>query len=235
MKGLFSYDSALFRAFDKLGSLFILNMLTLICSIPLFTIGSAFTALYYVTMKMVKDEETYVTKDYLRSLKQNFIQGLIIWLILFAVGALLLFDYRLMSVNKEILPVARVFMIVALSCLIFWVVELAYVFPVLAKFYNTVPQTMRNAFLMGIRHFPKTIAIIFINLAFPTITAIGLYKNGKSFLAPLYICLGFSVTAYANSFIFIKIFDQYITSDENGDDESEGEYVPKLEKGSEEA
>ena len=66
MKGLFSYDSAFFRIMDKLGSLFILNMLTLICSIPLFTVGTAFTALYYVTMKMVRDEETYVTKDYFR-------------------------------------------------------------------------------------------------------------------------------------------------------------------------
>lgn len=235
MKGLFSYDSAFFRAFDKLGSLFILNMLTLICSIPLFTAGAAFTALYYVTMKMVKDEETYVTKDYFRSLKQNFLQGLIIWLILITAGALLLFDYRLMSVNTEVMPVAHFFMIVALSCLFFWTVELTYVFPVLAKFYNTVPQTMKNAFLMGIRHFPKTIAILFINMAFPAITAIGLYKNGKSFLAPLYICLGFSVTAYANSFIFVKIFDQYIAPDENRDDGSEGEYVPRLKKGSEEA
>ena len=58
MKGFFSYDSGLFRALDKLGSLFILNMLTLVCSIPIFTIGAAFTAMYYVTMKMVRDEET---------------------------------------------------------------------------------------------------------------------------------------------------------------------------------
>ena len=235
MKGLFSYDSGLFWILDKLGSLFILNMLTLLCSIPLFTIGASFTALYYVTMKMVRDEETYITKDYFRSFKQNFRQGLIIWLIHLLVGAVLFFDYRLMSVNRDTLPGARGFIIVTLSCALFLAVELAYVFPVLAKFYNTVRQTMKNAFLMGVRHFPKTVAILIINMIFPAITIIGLYKNGKSFLAPLYVCLGFSVTAYANSFIFVKIFDQYITSDENEDPVTDEEYLQKLNEGSDKA
>ncbi|MBQ9607488.1 MAG: YesL family protein [Lachnospiraceae bacterium] len=217
MKGFFSYDSAFFRALDKLGSLFILNLLTLVCSIPLFTIGASFTALYYVTMKMVRDEETYVTKDYFRSFKQNFRQGTVIWLILFIIGSVLYFDYRLMVLNRETFSGAGAFMILTMACAVFLIVEMAYVFPVLAKFYNTVIQTMKNALLMGIRHFPKTVAIIFIDVIFLVITLISLYRNGRSFLAPLYVCLGFAVPAYANSYIFVKIFDQYIPVDETAE------------------
>lgn len=223
MKGFFSYDSGFFRVLDKIGSLFVLNMLTLLCSIPLITIGAAFTALYYVTMKMVRDEETYVTKDYFRSFKQNFIQSTVIWLVLLVTGGILVFDYRLMALNREILAPARVIMILTLSGGVFLAVEQAYVFPVLAKFYNTTGQTMKNAFIMGIRHFPKTVVIIFINLVFPAITLVGLLRNGKSLLAPLYICLGFAVTAYANSFIFVKIFDQYIPIEMGDSSESAGD------------
>lgn len=234
MKGIFSYDSGFFGALDKLGSLFILNMLTLICSIPLFTIGASFTALYYVTMKMVRDEETYVTKDYFRSFKQNFRQGTLIWIILSVIGAVLAFDHRLMAVNSETMPGAKVFMILALSCMFLLAIETAYVFPVLARFYNTVSQTMKNAFLMGIRHFPRTIAILFIDVIFPVIALAGLYRNGKSFLAPLYVCLGFSVPAYANSYLFVKIFDQYVPEEEKPDSGYDEEYPQKLQEGSEE-
>ncbi|MBQ9360258.1 MAG: YesL family protein [Lachnospiraceae bacterium] len=235
MKGFFSYDSGFFRALDKLGSLFILNMLTLVCSIPFFTIGASFTALHYVTMKMVRDEETYVTKDFFKSFKQNFRQGTVIWLILFVIGSVLIFDYRLMAANSENFAGAHAFMILTMACAVFYLVELAYVFPVLAKFYNTVRQTMKNAILMGIRHFPKTAAILVIDVIFLVITLIALYRNGRSFLAPLYVCLGFAVPAYANSYIFVKIFDQYIPLDENAETGSDEEYIRKLQEDTEDA
>ncbi|MBO5550633.1 MAG: YesL family protein, partial [Lachnospiraceae bacterium] len=228
MKGFFSYDSAFFRALDKLGSLFILNMLTLVCSIPLFTIGASFTALYYVTMKMVRDEETYITKDYFRSFRQNFRQGTVIWLILFIFSSVLFFDYRFMALNRDRFAAAGAFMILTMACAVFLLIEASYVFPVLAKFYNTVGQTMKNAVFMGIRHFPKTMAIIFIDVIFLVITLIALYRNGRSFLAPLYVCLGLAVPAYANSYIFVKIFDQYIPADESAGTGSEEEYLSGL-------
>ena len=106
MKGLFDYDSGFFRALDKLGSLFILNLITLVCSIPFVTVGAAFTALYYVTMKMVKDEETYILKDYFRSFRQNFVQATVIWLIFFVVGSIMYFDYRIASTYRESFPAA---------------------------------------------------------------------------------------------------------------------------------
>ena len=228
MKGFFSYDSPFFRALDKLGSLFILNMLTLVCSIPLITIGASFTALNYVTMKMVRDEETYVTRDFFKSFKQNFRQGTVIWLILLIAGTVLLLDYRLMGANREVFPGAGAFMIVTMACAVFYAVEFAYVFPVLAKFYNTVGRTMKNALLMGIRHFPRTVAILFIDVIFLVITLVGLYRNGRSLLAPLYVCLGLAVPAYANSYIFVKIFDQYIPVDETAETGSDEEFIARL-------
>ena len=225
MKGLFDYDSGFFRALDKLGSLFILNLITLVCSIPFVTVGAAFTALYYVTMKMVKDEETYILKDYFRSFRQNFVQATVIWLIFFVAGSIMYFDYRIASTYRESFPAAGAFTVLVMACGLFYIMALAYVFPVLAKFYNSTVQTLKNALIMSIRHFPLTLAIVCINVIFPVITVIGMIKNGRSLLAPLYICLGFAVPAYANSYLFIRLFASYIPADEGAETGPDEEYV----------
>lgn len=65
MKGFFGYEGGFFTVMDKVGSLFWLNVLCIVCCIPVFTIGASVTSLYYVTLKMVRDEECYITKDFL--------------------------------------------------------------------------------------------------------------------------------------------------------------------------
>lgn len=228
MKGLFNYDNGLFRGMEKLGNLFFLNLLTIICCIPIFTIGTSFTALYYVCMKMTKDEETYIAKDFFRSFRQNFRQATIIWMIFLILGLMLVTDYRLVSLNREVFPAADVFIVLIMACGVIYTITLAYVFPVLAKFYNTVKQTIKNAVIMGIRHFPYTLAIVFIDVAFILITAVGLIRNGRSFLAPLYICLGFSVPAYANAYLFERIFKHYIPDTEGEETGSDEEFIARL-------
>ena len=49
-QGLFNYDNPVWRFIGKLGDLVLLNLLWLICCIPVFTAGAATTAVYYVTL-----------------------------------------------------------------------------------------------------------------------------------------------------------------------------------------
>ena len=46
LQGLFNYDNPVWRFIGKLGDLIILNVLWLITSIPIVTIGASTTALY---------------------------------------------------------------------------------------------------------------------------------------------------------------------------------------------
>ena len=52
----------------------------------------------------------------------------------------------------------------------FAVMVFLYVFPVLARFYNPVKVTLKNALLMSIRHLPYTILMIAITATFVFIT-----------------------------------------------------------------
>jgi uncharacterized membrane protein YesL len=66
-----------------------LNLLWLVCSLPIVTIGASTTALYYVTLKIAENEEGDITQQFFRSFKANFKQATVLWLILLAVGIVL--------------------------------------------------------------------------------------------------------------------------------------------------
>ena len=92
MDKIFSTDSKLFRGLEKAVNVVYLNVLWLIFSIPLITIGASTTAMFSVMMKMGRDREGYIFKDFWKSFKENFKQATIIWGILLFAGTLLVAD-----------------------------------------------------------------------------------------------------------------------------------------------
>ncbi|HAX53555.1 MAG TPA: hypothetical protein DIW07_01855, partial [Lachnospiraceae bacterium] len=87
-------DNVVMRALSRVCDFILLNILWMICSIPLFTIGASTTALYTVMLKIVKNEEGYIVKGFFRAFKDNFKKGTIIWLIMSGIGIVLGFDVR---------------------------------------------------------------------------------------------------------------------------------------------
>ena len=64
LQGFFNYDNPVWRFIGKLGDLVLLNLLWLVCCIPVFTAGAATTAVYYVTLKLVRDEDDSTIKSF---------------------------------------------------------------------------------------------------------------------------------------------------------------------------
>ena len=60
MSGFFNIDSPIMRFLSKVCDLMILNALCIICCLPIVTAGASVTALYTITMKMVRGEESYI-------------------------------------------------------------------------------------------------------------------------------------------------------------------------------
>ena len=55
MGKIFNYDSKFFAGMTKVSDTIIINILFVICSIPIVTIGASITALYSVSMKITRD------------------------------------------------------------------------------------------------------------------------------------------------------------------------------------
>ena len=81
MTGLFNVDGPVLQFVNKIVYSVYLNILWFLCCIPVITVGASTTALFYVTLKISKNEEGNITKAFFRSFRQNFRQGTLIWLI----------------------------------------------------------------------------------------------------------------------------------------------------------
>ena len=79
--GFFNYDNPVWRFIGKFWDVLVINFLWIICSIPIVTIGSSTTAMYYVTLKLARDEDGYTIQSFFKSFKENFKQATAIWLI----------------------------------------------------------------------------------------------------------------------------------------------------------
>ena len=80
MSKLFDQDNMFFAIMGVLFDLIILNVLTLLCCLPVVTAGASFTAMHSVLWRMVRHEETYVARQFFDSFKRNLKQSLLPWL-----------------------------------------------------------------------------------------------------------------------------------------------------------
>ena len=149
-------------------------------------------------------------------------QATIINLIMIAVGAVLYLD---LNVAKNMPGSAgQIFHVIFMAFVIIYYVLFLYVYPVLARFYNTIRNTIKNALFMAIRHLPYTVVMVLIGLCPLLLLFIGSYQI-QSTLFALFLVMGFGVIAYCNSFFLVKIFDHYMPKEENEEQKSEGTEV----------
>lgn len=212
MDRLFNMDNKFFTVMGRVADLIMLNVVFLICCLPVVTIGASLTALHYVTLKMARNEESYIIKSFFKSFKQNFKQATIINLIMLVVGAVLYLDLNI--VNSSSGAMSQVLYIIFIAFGILYLMVFLYIYPVLAKFYNSIKNTFRNAFLMSIRHLPYTILMAVITLAPVAVFLIKSFRV-QSFALMLLVFMGFALEAFINGHFLVKIFDNYIPEEKN--------------------
>lgn len=199
----------------KVADLCLLNLVCLICCIPIVTAGASLTALYYVTLKMVRNEEAYIFRSFFKSFRQNFKQATIIHLIMVAAAVLLYLDTTIVKAMGE--PVSSVMSVIFAVFTMIYVMIFLYLYPILAKFYNSVKNTFTNAILMAIRHLPYTVIMLIIS-ALPVLIFFVPSFQAQMTLILLFLLFGFAVVAYCNSYFFVKVFDKYIPAEEEETD-----------------
>jgi len=195
---IFNLDSPLMQVLNKVADLMWLNILALICCIPLVTIGASLTALHSVALKIVRNEEGYITRNYFKAFKQNFVQATLIWLLLLAVALVLFGDFYIIRNAGIDFPQFLQIAIMAVGILIIFAA--IFVFPVQARFENKIIRTIKNAFVMSILQFPKTLLMVVIYLL-PII----LFMVSMN-LIPIIFLFGLSVPVYLSAMLYNKFF-----------------------------
>jgi uncharacterized membrane protein YesL len=81
MRKILNYDSGLVRIFNAITDIMLINILWLVCSLPIVTMGAATTAAYYVFYHNITGEDERVIKPFFKAFKQSFRQATLLWLV----------------------------------------------------------------------------------------------------------------------------------------------------------
>lgn len=202
-KIMFQSDNLLSRVLTKVFDLCLLNILFLITSLPIFTIGVSLSALYTVTLAMSKNEESPVFKMYFRMWKQNFKKGMIAGLVLLGIVALLIFDMWIWWNSR--ISYRMFFMIATLVLLSLVIMVSNWVFPLIAKFENSVKNMFKNAMIFSMRY-----AIVSFCMGIVIVGYGALILKYLVVLLPLFFLFGVILLVYPWTLYVNLRFERYL-------------------------
>lgn len=185
MKKIFDMENPVMRALSAAADLILLNLLALLCCLPVVTAGASLAALNDIVIRIVRKEEGYIVGPFFRAFRANLKNGVLLTLLLLAAAALLYFDYLAASAYVPMLrPVIAAMGVLVLAISM-------YAFALTARYENTVLATMKNAVYLAVAYFPRTLGMV----AF----AAGMWLLALRFLrfgAPVLVMFGLSLPCY---------------------------------------
>lgn len=190
---------------SKIMDLLLINLLFIITSLPCITLGASITALFSVAMKLVRNEESYVTKDYFHAFCKNFKHATAAFLFFAILIALFLFNILIALRN----PTGFLSILGCLSLMfeILLGIGFLYYFPILARFEFTPMQVLA--------HIPHMIAnnpglfLLLAALNFPILFLCFYSVYTLLFIIIAALLIGCSGFVYIESFLFCRIFAPY--------------------------
>ncbi len=155
----FSVESPLYKFMQTLWDILKLNFMWIIFCIPIVTIGGSTIAAFSVLLRMSEDQEGNVIKDFWKAFKENWKQGIFIGLLPPICFEAVFLDFQLYNAVENgglgILIVGCFSAYIFIFCLI-------YVFPLLARYDNTVINSIKNSFRIGMKFFGRTFLLLVI-------------------------------------------------------------------------
>ena len=205
MHNLFHYENPFIQFLVRVGDLMILNLLFILCSLPVVTLGASLTALHRVTQNMLFEQEEPLIKAFFRAFRQNFKQSTLVWLVELVVIVSLVCDVLLvMAYFNGGLAKAMYILVAVLAILVAGV--FSYLMPLIARYENGMRQQVNNAVILAIIKLPKTLLLMLLNL----LPVILLLISVPVFVQTLifWVIIGFAFVSFLTSSILKPVFQQ---------------------------
>lgn len=197
----FSFNSRFMDYLNTATQFVLLNIIFLLCCLPVITIGPAVAALYQIILREVRGEHGYLVRKYFVHFKEMFSQAFFTFLLLMIVSLLLLFNLVFWNAMEGLF--AGVVVVIMVILLFITTCVAIYVFPLMARFQNSFLKTLKNAFLIAATNPRTTLILVLIHAL--TVAVVRFFPSGKVFL----LLIGFSFVAYCNSYLLNKVFRKY--------------------------
>jgi len=204
MRWKLNLDSPLMRGVGIASELVFLNILWILTSLPVVTIGASTAAMYRVVLDMHLQIDGSNVKRYFLAWKENWKQATMLWLPTLAVLVLFFFVFQ----SFEILDGSLGLAVKLLLCFVTLATLMinAYGYAYLCFFEDTLSTVVKNAIGLAVQKLPVTAGIVLINIA-PIIL---LVFSVELFMILLifWLLIGVALSSYINAKMIFRIFNQ---------------------------
>lgn len=201
-KDTFRGDSAYSQIMTKIFDIFWLSLMWLFTSLPVITIGVSTTALYSVMLKLVRDEESAVTRTFFKAFKENFRQAFPAGILMLLIEGILAADFHILKNSK-----AGNASVVYGCCIVIFLVTAAvfsYVYPLIGRYENTLKKIFENGARLAASHLWQTVIMVAVNV-FPMVWFM-VSPETFSVIFWIWVFIGGGLQAFINSLFISKIF-----------------------------
>lgn len=192
-------DTPVLLMLAKACNIILLTLVWAVCCAPVVTIGAATTALYTVMWRISAGQEVRVIREFWDAMRTNWKVATASWGIMLLVGLLLAGNMVALSGVQAPPALLTLMKGAAGLVLISYLIVLHYLFAGIAKYYVTISQAFKNAWLWGMASLPRTLVLFCLS----AVSVILVY-----FLEWLSIVL-LAYTIYLQAVILNHIFLQY--------------------------
>lgn len=203
MKSLFNLDNPFFQMLSRVADFILLNLLFILCSLPVITLGASLAGLHKVMQDYVFDTDGQVYRRFFSAFKENFKQATIVWLItlviILGLGAdLLLIQAYFTGTLATVMYVLLA--ILALLC----IGILNFLFPLIVRYNNTLREHLFNAIILAICKLPRTLLMCLITV----LPVLLLFFSPMTFVRTLvfWVFIGISFVVYIDNSILRPVF-----------------------------
>src|SRR5699024_2809991 len=159
--------------------------------------------------RMVKNEEGYIFRGFLKAFKSNFKQSTLIWLILLLLGIVWTVDFRVAGFIPGMAGIILSAIFLALGFILLSV--MIYIFPLTARYENGIKATFKNALILTVAKLPYTFLMVAIVVAAVFASLWSAFT--LLFSLPLWLIIGGALIAWVNSYILRRVFVVFEGSD----------------------
>lgn len=179
--------SVLRKALDSLGNIFAINVLFIVTSIPVFTIGASLTAAYSMSMRLQEDREETVFMGYLTEFRKNFKQATLSFIILLIASSIMMAEYLMIQILDKDLLITKIYIVLLVAEILVMAFVFPFLFPLIAAYENSLRLTFKNSIYMSVGYTWSAVKILL------------------SWIAPIAICVFYPMIFYNFWYLWLLI------------------------------
>lgn len=204
MQKIDKFYPKLYGISEKICCLFLLNVLMLISSVPIITIGAAISSGYTVCIKLIASDDTKIIKNYIKAFRTNFFQSTFIWMITFLLSIAAITNIHFLIVENK---VVHFYFVGNLFILIGSVLVSQYGLSYIARYKDGLKNSIIKSTKLMISHPFTSISLFFMD----SVLGIAILFSPYLFVFVLFmsVFIALSFWLFLKSYLFLAVFHKH--------------------------